>query len=422
LSEKHILLYALDNILLFLQHTHNEIMNTLVQKSITKVKNVTTGFKRYLYYKIDWKDRLIIIKGARGAGKTTLLLQYIKETFGYSDKALYVSLDNIWFAENRLVNLAEEFVKMGGTHLFIDEVHKYPEWSKEIKNVYDDHPELHLILTSSSALQILKGSADLSRRSMIYNLNEMSIREFIQLHYQIRISKLSLDELLTDHINKSVEITELIKPVRVFKEYMKWGSYPYSVENKDNYLTRLLNTLTLVLETDLPAILNIDYSSVVKLKKLLYVITTSSPFRPNISELSHKIGVSRDTLLRHIHYLENAHLINLLKTDKKGMSYLAKPDKIYPGNPNILYAIGEDEINTGTLRETFFFNQLSSFTKLYYTPDGDFNVNNEFIIEVGGQNKTNEQIRSLDNAYLALDGIEIGYKNKIPLWLFGFLY
>lgn len=397
-------------------------MDTLVQKSITKLKNLKTKFKRYLYSKIDWNDRLIIIKGARGVGKTTLILQYIKETFGYDDKALYVSLDDIWFAENRLVALAEKFVKMGGTHLFIDEVHKYPEWSREIKNIYDDHPELHLIITSSSALQILKGNSDLSRRSMIYNLNEMSIREYIRLHYQIEISELSMNEILTNHTKKAIEIMELIKPVRIFEEYLKWGSYPYSVENKNNYSQRLLNTIILTLETDMPAILNIDYSAVLKLKRLLYVITTSSPFKPNISELSQKIGVSRDTLLRYIHYLENAHLINLLKTEKTGMSYMAKPDKIYPGNPNVLYAIGEDQFNTGTLRETFFYNQLNSFTKLYYTPYGDFNVNHEFVIEIGGKNKTNKQIKSIKNSYLALNDIEIGYKNKIPLWLFGFLY
>lgn len=397
-------------------------MNQLVQKSIKKVKNVTTAFKRYLYYEIDWKDRLIIIKGARGTGKTTLILQYIKETFEYSDKALYVSLDDIWFSENRLVHLAEEFVKMGGTHLFIDEVHKYPVWSQEIKNMYDDHPELQLIVTSSSALQILKGSSDLSRRAIIYNLNEMSIREFIQLHHQIPVPKLSLHEILSNHTQKAVEISEMIKPLRIFKEYLQWGCYPYSVENKDNYLQRLINTVLLTLETDMPAILNIDYSSVVKLKRLLYVITTSSPFKPNISELSQKIGVSRDTLLRYIHYLENAHLIHLLQSGKIGMSYMAKPDKIYPGNPNIIYAVGENQINTGTLRETFFFNQLMAFTKIYYTTAGDFNVNNEFVVEVGGKNKTNEQIKSLEKAYLALDGIEIGFKNKIPLWLFGFLY
>jgi len=397
-------------------------MDSLIQKSLTKIKRVPVSFKRYLYHEIDWNDQLIIIKGARGVGKTTLIFQYLKEKFGYNDNALYVSLDDIWFAENRLVNLADEFAKLGGTHLFIDEVHKYPDWSREIKNIYDDHPDLHLILTSSSALQILKGSSDLSRRSAIYTLNEMSLREYIRLHYQIEIPKISLHELLNTHTQKAAEIMDSIKPLRVFYEYLKYGSYPYSIENQDNYLQRLHHTIILTLETDMPAILNIDYGAVVKLKRLLYVITSSAPFKPNISELSQKIGVSRDTLLRYIHYLENAHLINLLKTEKTGMSYMAKPDKIFPGNPNLLYAIGEEQVNTGTLRETFFFNQLSSITKLYYTPSGDFNVNNDFVVEIGGKNKNQKQIKSLRNSYLALDGIEIGYKNKIPLWLFGFLY
>ena len=416
------MLFLLDKIILFLLDIYNNDMNALIQKSLTKVKGVPISFKRYLYHKIDWNDRLIIIKGARGVGKTTLILQYIKEKFAYNDNALYVSLDDIWFTENRLVNLADEFSKMGGTYLFIDEVHKYPDWSREIKNIYDDHPNLHLILTSSSALQILKGSSDLSRRSVIYSLNEMSLREYIRLHYQVELPELTLHQILNAHPKKAAEIMDSVKPIRVFNEYLKFGSYPYSIENKNNYLQRLLNTIILTLETDMPAILNIDYSSVVKLKRLLYVITTSSPFKPNVSELSQKIGVSRDTLLRYIHYLENAHLINLLKTEKTGMSYMAKPDKIFPGNPNLLYAIGEEQINTGTLRETFFFNQLSSLTKLYYTPDGDFNVNNDFVVEIGGKNKTHKQIKSLRDGYLALDGMEIGYKNKIPLWLFGFLY
>ncbi|MBS3777262.1 MAG: AAA family ATPase [Bacteroidales bacterium] len=202
---------------------------------------------------MDWNDRLIIIKGARGVGKTTLILQYIKEKFAYNDHALYVSLDDIWFAENRLVNLADEFVKNGGKYLFIDEVHKYPDWSREIKNIYDDHPDLHLILTSSSALQILKGSADLSRRAVVYSFNEMSLREYIRLHYHIELPELTLDQILNDHINRAAEITDSVKPIRVFNEYLKFGSYPYSNENKHTYLQRLLNTVILTLETDMPA-------------------------------------------------------------------------------------------------------------------------------------------------------------------------
>ena len=397
-------------------------MDTLFQNSITKVKKVNTRFKRYLLYRINWNDRLIVIKGARGVGKTTLILQYIKETFGITDSILYVSLDNIWFAENTIVSLADQFAKNGGTHLFLDEVHKYPGWAREIKNIYDDYPDLNLILTSSSSLQILQGNADLSRRVAIYQLHEMSLREFILLHYQLELPVISIKEIILNHIGKAAEYTEKIKPVKLFNEYLKFGAYPYSIENKDNYWQRLHNTLIITLETDLTAILNIEYGAVVKLKKLMYVIATSPPFKPNISELSSKIGVSRDTLLKYLQYLKNAHMINLLKTEKKGMSYLAKPEKIYLNNPNLLFAILQEQKNTGTLRETFFYNQLSESNDLFYTPSGDFKINNQSIIEIGGKNKTNKQIKGISNSYLALDDIEIGYQNTIPLWLFGFLY
>lgn len=397
-------------------------MEVLKQKSLIKINEVNTTFKRYLYYKIDWNDRLIIIKGARGVGKTTLILQHIKETFGNNENILYTSLDDIWFADNTIVSLADQFVKMGGTHLFLDEVHKYPNWAREIKNIYDDYSELKLILTSSSALQIIQGKADLSRRAVIYQFNEMSIREYLMLHYKINIPVISIKNLLERHIQTALEIRKTIKPVRIFKEFLQYGAYPYSIENKNNYYQRLINTVLLTIETDLPAILNIDYSSVVKLKRLIYVIASSSPFKPNISELSKKIGVSRDTLLRYLHYLEDAHLINLLKTEKSGMSYFAKPDKIYINSPDMLYAIDSENVNIGTLRESFFFNQLKTVKNLYYTPAGDFNVNNECIIEIGGKNKTNKQIKSIPHSYLAKDDIEIGYKNTIPLWLFGFVY
>lgn len=397
-------------------------MEVLKQKSLIKINEVNTTFKRYLYYKIDWNDRLIIIKGARGVGKTTLILQHIKETFGNNENILYTSLDDIWFADNTIVSLADQFVKMGGTHLFLDEVHKYPNWAREIKNIYDDYSELKLILTSSSALQIIQGKADLSRRAVIYQFNEMSIREYLMLHYKINIPVISIKNLLERHIQTALEIRKTIKPVRIFREFLQYGAYPYSIENKNNYYQRLINTVLLTIETDLPAILNIDYSSVVKLKRLIYVIASSSPFKPNISELSKKIGVSRDTLLRYLHYLEDAHLINLLKTEKSGMSYFAKPDKIYINSPDMLYAIDSVNVNIGTLRESFFFNQLKTVKNLYYTPAGDFNVNNECIIEIGGKNKTNKQIKSIPHSYLAKDDIEIGYKNTIPLWLFGFVY
>ncbi|PSR06225.1 MAG: AAA family ATPase, partial [Bacteroidetes bacterium SW_10_40_5] len=267
-------------------------IESLARKSFFKVENVPFHFKRYLHNRIDWTDRLILIKGARGSGKTTLLLQHIKETHGLSEEALYVSLDDIWFAENRLVDLAAHFSNLGGKHLYLDKVHKYHNWSQEIKNIYDDHPELQLILTGSSALHLFSGKGDLSRRAMVYEMNELSLREFIALEEGVTLPAYKLEEVLENHRSISMEILQQAKPVKALKTFFKTGNYPYFTENQDNYPFRLQNAVNTTLETDLPAILNIDYSSVTKLKKILYVIATSAPFKPNIADLSKKVGVA----------------------------------------------------------------------------------------------------------------------------------
>ncbi|PSR03187.1 MAG: AAA family ATPase [Bacteroidetes bacterium SW_11_45_7] len=397
-------------------------MRHLIRKSIKKVQGVALNFKRYLHATIDWTDRLIIIKGARGVGKTTLLLQHIKETHGVAEEALYVSLDDIWFADNRLTDLAEQFANTGGRYLFIDEVHKYPEWSQEIKNIYDDHHDLQIVLTSSSALQIASGKGDLSRRAVIYELNELSLREYIALEENIDLKPLRLDELFSHHLSISAEIAQATKPLKAMKNYLSKGNYPYFRENPGNYHHRLQSTVNTILETDLPAILNMDYSSVIKLKKLLYVIATSGPFKPNISALSEKTGIARDTLLRYLHHLSEAHLIQLLHSSKQGMSYLAKPDKIYLYNTNLFEALTGNQANTGTMRETFFLNQVSNIASVRMHDKGDYLVNDHYVFEIGGKNKTSKQLKGLANAYVAADDIETGYRNQVPLWLFGMLY
>jgi uncharacterized protein len=397
-------------------------MESLIRKSLKKVQGTDTSFKRYLYGMIDWSDRLIFIKGARGTGKTTMLLQHIKENFGTSEETLYVSLDDIWFADNSLIDLAEQFVNLGGKFLYLDEVHKYPNWSREIKNIYDDHPGLKIVITSSSALHIFNQQADLSRRAIVYDLHELSLREFIALQYNKLFPVLNIQQLLSDHIDLSFGIIEKIKPLRIFKEYCQIGCYPYFLENPDNYQQRLLATVSTILETDLPAILNIDYSSVLKLKKLLYIIAASVPFKPNISGLSNKTGIARDTLLRYLDHLSEAQLILLLQSNKGGNSILTKPEKIYLHNSNLMVALAENDANVGTTRETFFLNQLSAAGKVNYSDQGDFVFQDKYIFEVGGKNKTPKQIKGLTDAYIVADDIESGYKNKIPLWLFGFLY
>jgi predicted AAA+ superfamily ATPase len=397
-------------------------MDNIYQKSLRKIQRTDLSFQRYLVNNIDWRDRLIIIKGARGVGKTTLLLQHIKQEYGLSENVLYVSLDDIWFTEHRLTELTHDFVQHGGTYLYLDEVHKYPDWAQEIKNIYDDYPDLHIVATSSSALHLYQSQGDLSRRAVQYVLPELSLREYIQLTTQIEFPTYSLEQILSDHIKISASIADKIKPLKYLQQYYEQGNYPYVLENPDNYTARLQQTVQAILEVDLPAILNIDYSSVTKLKRLLYVIATSVPFKPNIAKLSRKIQVSRDTLLRYIHYLSEAHLIALLRTNKQGITYLTKPDKIYLHNTNLLHAIAEDRVSNGTQRETFFLNQVHSVASIHYHPKTDFLVNDHFAIEVGGKNKSGKQIRGLDDAYIVSDDIEIGYKNRIPLWLFGFMY
>lgn len=397
-------------------------LEILIRKSVQKVQNVSTQFKRYLHSKIDWSNRLIIIKGARGVGKTTLLLQHIKAVHGITEEVLYVSLDDIWFAENRLVDLAEQFSNLGGKYLFLDEIHKYNNWSQEIKNIYDDYPDLKLVLTGSSALHIFSGKGDLSRRALVYELNELSLREYIRLWEGIDFPPYNLENILENRLKISTDISRQIKPVKVLKNYFNHGCYPYLIEDPANYPFRLQNALNTTLETDLPAILNIDYGSVIKLKKLLYVIATSAPFKPNITDLSQKIGVARDTLLRYLYHLSEAHLIYLLHSEKRGISYLNKPDKVYLYNTNLTEAITGNRGEIGALRETFFLNQVSNIADVKMHTQTDFLVNNQLGFEIGGKNKTGKQIQGLSQAFIVADDIESGFKQKIPLWLFGFLY
>ena len=397
-------------------------MENLIDKSTKKIENINTDFKRFLIKEINWDRKLIGIKGARGTGKTTLLLQYIRENYGLSDEVLYVSLDDIYFSENKLVALADAFAKIGGKFLFLDEVHKYPDWSREIKNIYDDFPELKIVFTGSSILEIDKSESDLSRRSVVYELPVLSLREYIALKGGVNLEVYSLSDILLNHKEIEVQINKRIKPIKELKEYNQSGAYPFFVEAEKEYSNHIERIINLILETDLPAFTSIDFASIVKLKQLLYVISESVPFQPNISRLSVKIGITRDTLIRYLSYLEKAHLISLLRTNTKGISKMAKPDKIYLNNNNLMYALQPGLVNPGTIRETFFQNQLSVKHKVDLPQKGDFIVDDNYIFEVGGKNKTQKQIIDMPNAFVVPDNLEYGYRNRIPLWLFGFLY
>ena len=388
-----------------------------------ELRKTDLSFQRYLINDIDWEGRLSAITGARGTGKTTMILQHIKQTFGNLPKeALYVSLDNLWFSGNRLFDLANNFEKQGGKYLFVDEVHKYENWSQEIKNIYDTFSDLKVVITGSSMLEIYKGNADLSRRAVHYTLYGMSFREFLKYDQQIEIEKFTLEDVLQNHIEASGSVNEKIRPLPLFATYLKQGYYPYYKSDKRFFLSKLANTVNLILETDLPAVEPIEMYSIRKIKKLLWIISQSVPFTPKITDLAKYLEVSRNSLLNYLTILERGGLINLLQSNTKGLSSLAKPEKIYLNNTNLAYALEKEKPNIGNLRETFFFNQLRAIGEVTSSPKADFTIDSKYIFEIGGKNKGHEQIAGLDNAYLVLDNVEYGFGNKIPLWLFGMLY
>ena len=331
-------------------------MDELYNISKKRIAGVSMEFKRFLKNKIDVNTQLIGIKGARGTGKTTLLLQLLKEL--PANKVLFASLDDLWFSSNTLVSLARTFALSGGKYLYLDEVHKYANWSQELKNIYDSYPELYVIFTSSSALDINKGKYDLSRRAIIYELPGLSFREFLELKHKIIIEPATIENILFDNHAFISNILKKIKPYEFFDEYLKRGYYPYFTEGTEFYYQRLKETINLVIETDLPAIYHIDYGSILKIKKLLALISEIVPYIPNIKKLSDQIGTTRDSLLKFLQLLHNAHIISWISSDAFGINFLNKPEKLYLENTNISYALNKSKVDVGTIRETFFLNQL----------------------------------------------------------------
>ena len=398
-------------------------MDKLLQYSGSMINKVSMHFKRYLRDKINWENRLIVISGARGNGKTTMLLQYIKENLWENpDEVVYASLDDLYFSKNSVVDFAGDLVKRGVKHLFLDEIHKYKNWSQEIKSSYDYFPELKMVLTGSSALDIYKGKADLSRRAVSYSLTGLSFREFISLKTSMKFPVIALEEILTDPSKHIQHINQKIKPIKLFEEYIQYGYYPFFIEGVNEYHLRIRQVVNYVLDVDLPSIENIDYQAVHYLRLLLSIIAEIVPFKPNIVKLSQQVGISRETLLRYLYLLEKADILMLLQTEAYGTSKMNKPEKIYLNNPNLSYALSHNQVNKGNIRETFLFNQLKVGHQVSYSESGDFRVDKKYTLEVGGKNKPNKQIAGLENAYIAADNIEYSSLNKIPLWLFGFLY
>ena len=386
-------------------------------------QKIQTDFVRSFMQEVNWNARLIGIKGARGVGKTTLILQYLKINFTDNRAlTLYVSLDSFAFRGKTLLGLADEFVRNGGKHLFLDEVHKYPNWAQELKNIYDDYSELQIVFTGSSLLEILNSRADLSRRVVIYHMQGLSFREFIMLETGIYFAPLTLESILKDHLLLAGLINAKIKVFPHFEKYLKQGYYPFYREELDLYEHRVEEVINMMLEIELPLLRGMDIGLVPKIKQLLVIISESVPFVPNIVNLSQKIEIHRTTLMSYLFYLQELGLTYHLLKEARGSVRLQKPAKIYLENTNLMYVLSSFSANRGNVRETFFANQVGYKHKISFHEKTDFLVDNTYAFEIGGKDKSKKQITGIENAYIVSDEIEYGYQNKIPIWLFGFLY
>ena len=394
-------------------------MEYLINKSNKKIQNTKTQFKRYLFSKIDWQQRLILILGHRGTGKTTLILQHLKDNL---EKSIYLSLDDYFFETNRLVEVIEALHTKGYRSFYIDEIHRYEYWSKDLKNIYDDYPDSRFIVTGSSILEISKGQEDLSRRAVVYTLVGLSFREFLLLDQKIELPKLTISDIINNHSTLSVEYLDQFELKTHFKNYLNYGYYPFYQEGKSSYHQKLNEVTNLIIDSDIAPFEELNYTTVRTMKKLLYVISQSVPFTPNVSKLSTKLQVARNTILRLFDILDKAQLISLVHSSTKGITFLQKPEKIYLQNTNLSYMFSDQQVNIGNLRETFFFNQLNVNHEVTTSKYGDFMIDSIYTFEIGGQGKTSKQIQGVPNAFLAIDETEFGSGNRIPLWMFGFMY
>lgn len=386
---------------------------------------VDLSYRRYLYDEIDWNTRLFAIVGARGVGKTTLFLQYYKENFSSPEECLYVSADNVRVSSLGLFNIASEFFKTGGKFFIIDEIHKYPNWSLELKNIYDSFPKAKVAITGSSSLGILGKKSDLSRRLMTYYLRGLSFREYLLLSTGERFQSYTLEEIIDGHVSIALSVKNKISPLKHFKDYLKSGYYPFCFEGREQYHVKLNNVVEKVISEDIPALFGVKTSSTQVLRKLVYLVATSQPFTPNIERIGSQMGVSKEYIYNYLEYLEKAGIFTFVYSNTKGLKLVRKPQKIYMENPNLFYSITGSagfRSDIGAVRESFFVNQLKSSHVLFASSSIDFEVDNKFFFEIGGAKKDKKQIEGKKNAFIVLDGIEVGSKNKIPLWLMGFLY
>lgn len=393
-------------------------MKPVLEISTRRISAVDTLFVRDVYDEIEWSARLILIKGCRGVGKTYMILQHLKKS---ALKSAYLSLDNLFFMTHTLAETVNYLYKEGFRLIALDEIHKYPDWSIELKNIYDDYPDLNMVVTSSSALNILSGKGDLSRRLDEYLMRGLSFREFLTYEFKYDVPVFSWEELLTNHETLSDEYYSTWDISKKFNIYLKKGYYPYYKEAGNRFDERVIAVIKQVIESDMAAIFNVDYESTRQIKKLLALISRMVPFSPNITKLSHDLSLSRNSVLHYLDYLGEAGILNLLKSDAKSDSALTKPDKVFFENTNIMYAFDHTGNNSATMRETFVMNALSR-TGIVSTPvKGDFLMDKKYTIEVGGVNKSFHQLSGMPNPILIKEGIAKGSRDVLPIWTLGFL-
>lgn len=388
------------------------IDNRLYEYMTEQLKRTPLDFVRYKYSEVNWESRLVGIVGPRGVGKSTMLLQHIKQST--AGKRLYVSADNLYFTKNRLIDFADDFIKEGGTHLYLDEIHKYSGWSRELKQIYDTHPALHVIFTGSSVLDIKRGEADLSRRALVYSMQGLSFREYLKLFHNIDSRSYSFEEI----INHEVSVPQLEHPLPLFREYLQWGYYPFATEG--DFALRMQQVVDQTLDVDIPQYADMKVSTARKLKQMLVIISELAPFKPNFENMASEIGVSKNNVPDYLVYLQRAGMIGLLRDDTNGQRNLGKIEKVYVDNPSLM-AVLTPQPNIGNVRETFFYNQMRERQMVSASRVCDFTIG-EYTLEIGGRNKGKKQIEDVKNGIVVKDDIETGHGIVVPLWNFGMNY
>ena len=398
-------------------------METLFRKHRILISQVNMTIVRQIMSTIDWEKQLVSIRGSRGVGKTTLMRQYIKQTYGVNaGEALYLVMDSMYFTTHTLMEVAERFHLMGGKHLFLDEVHKYPTWSKELKEIIDLWPDMKITFTGSSLLQILNADADLSRRVLSYDMAGLSFREYLRFYKGLELPSYSLEKILADADTICSRVCKVCRPQPLFEEYLRVGYYPFYDGDDEEYYSRIENVVSFIIDQEMTQFCGVEPAYTRKLKAMLLFLANNVPYDVSIAKLSSYLEINKTTVLSYLSSMQKAELLNLLYTDNKSVTKMQKPDKVYIHNPNMLYALSSEE-KIGTIRECFVVNQLSTkHTVEYGKAQGDFKVDGKITIEVGGKDKSFEQIADIPNSYILADSMEFPIGKKLPLWLVGLLY